>query len=980
MDYSKQSNKNRKRGSKQRAKKSRNKLGVIIFRICLSLMIIASFGAVGLVFGAYVGIIENVTAIDSYRAVLPSDAVSIIFDRHGNEIDRFIGSENREFVTLREIPEHMRNAIIAIEDERFYSHNGIDLRSIARATYSTLTGSTQGASTITQQLIKMSRDLVANDLESKLQEQYLAVRFEDMLIEQLGSRRAAKDYILEAYLNSIPMHHNISGVQAAAHFYFGGKDISDVSLAEAVVLAGITNRPTRYAPTVSPESNRNRANLILDNMLRLEFITESEFRQAHRELDTIYDSITQFRSVAAATASSTGQHIHSWYMDALIEQLIVDLQAIGYTRQSAVNLIFNGGLRIQTPKNQAMQDIVDEVFMDDSFFPQRDFEIDVTYFLSIRNDITGQTYHYEENAQVGSVEGKDEFLQSVRDRLLTANMTLIAERYVANPQPQASMVIMDQHTGEVMAIIGGRGEKVTNRAFCRATQSTRHPGSVFKVVASFAPAVDLGLIGAGSILVDEPFVYEMPGSNYAPSNWWGSAWRGPVTVRRAIYDSMNVVTVKNMVETGIDVSFDYLLRFGFTTLVDGEVRNSRTFTDRGPATALGGLTDGVTQLEVTAAYAVMANGGMYRRPMFYTRVLDHDGNVILEADPERDSHMVLRSTSAYLLTNMMIDTLTRGTGGQARFREVNMPTAGKTGTSQNTKDLTFVGYTPYYTAGIWMGHDRDNFIAEGGSPHLVIWRTIMERIHADLPFINFEQPQGIVSASLCMDSGLLAVPGLCSNDIRGSRAMAADIFAVGTAPTQSCDVHASVTIDTATGFLASAATPSNRTRTIVGIVVPDDKVSYNDYEIPASMAAGDTGIRLNQNFADIPAVEDGVWEIDPITGQLIFIPNPASNTQENNGTDGNEGSSSPTFPTFPSFPTFPDNQGTGNEQTAPPSSEAQEEPPIAPIMPDDNTSQPPPIILPDIPPYVPNTPDDSGAGNNNQYIPLAPNLNPQAGG
>jgi len=287
MDYSKQGNKKRKKGSKQRATKSRNKIGVLIFRVLISLFIIASFGAVGLVFGAYIGIIENVEAIDSYRAVLPSDAISIVFDRDGNEIDRFIGSENREFVTLREIPVNMRNAIIAIEDERFYSHNGVDLRSIARATYSTLIGNTQGASTITQQLIKMSRDLIANDLESKLQEQYLAVRFEQMLIEQLGSRQAAKDYILEAYLNSIPMHHNISGVQAAAHFYFGGKDISEISLAEAVVLAGITNRPTRYAPTINPENNRRRANLILDNMLRLEFIDAREFRETNLELDTL---------------------------------------------------------------------------------------------------------------------------------------------------------------------------------------------------------------------------------------------------------------------------------------------------------------------------------------------------------------------------------------------------------------------------------------------------------------------------------------------------------------------------------------------------------------------------------------------------------------------------------------------------------------------------------------------------------------------
>jgi len=959
MDYSKQSNKKRKKGSKQRAKKSRNKIGVMIFRVFISLIIIASFGAVGLVFGAYVGIIENTVAIENYRAVVPVDAISIVFDRHGNEIDRFIGAENREFVTLREIPEHMRNAIIAIEDERFYSHNGIDLRAIARSLHQTLLGNTQGASTITQQVIKMSRNLQANDLESKLQEQYLAVRFEQMLVDQLGSRRAAKDYILEVYLNSIPMHHNISGVQAAAHFYFGGKDISEITLAEAVVLAGITNRPARYAPTTNPENNRRRANLILDNMLRLEFIDESEFREAHRELDTLYDRITQFRG-AGAVAADAGQHIHSWFMDALIEQLIEDLQTIGYTRQSAANKVFNGGLRIYTSKDMSMQSIMDEVFMDDSFFPQRDFEIDVTYFISIRNNITGQQYHFEENTQVGSVYEKEAFLQSVRDRLLTANMTLIADRYVAHPQPQASMVILDQYTGQVRAIIGGRGEKVTNRAFCRATQSTRQPGSVFKVPAAFAPAIDLGLMGAGSIIVDEPLVVEMPGGPpYEPRNWWGSAWRGPVTARRAIADSMNVATVRTMVETGVDISFDYLLRFGFTTLVDGEVRGGRLLTDRGPATALGGLTDGVTQLEVTAAYAAMANGGIYRRPMFYTRVLDIDGNVILESDPERDSHVVLRSTTAYLLTSTMIDTTINGTGGQARFREVRMPVSGKTGTSQNTKDLTFVGYTPFYTAGIWMGHDRDNFISESGSPHLVIWRTIMERIHEDFPFREFERPAGIVNATLCRDSGLLAVPGLCNQDVRGNRTVS-DIFAAGSTPSLSCNVHASVTIDTATGFLADAGTPGSRQRTVIGIIVPDENITYRDHEIPASMAAGDSRVRLNNSFAAIPSSEDGTWEIDPVTGTLIFVPHDyTGGGYENNGA-GVGDSNVPTFPTFPTFPSPP-----------PTSTDVPER--IVPSIPSTPPAEQTPTF-PDVPDYAPQPP----AGQSGSYTPAqtVPNILP----
>ena len=957
MDYSKQGNKNRKKTSKQRAKKSRNKVGVLIFRVLVSLMIIAGFGAAGLGMGVYMGIIENAEVFDDYRAVLPTDSVSIVFDMHGNEIERFIGTENREFVTLDEIPMYMQLAIIAIEDERFFEHNGIDLRSIARALYQTALGTQQGGSTITQQLIKMSRGLQANDLESKLQEQYMAIRFEQMLAEQLGSTQAAKYYILEAYLNSIPMHHNISGVQAASHFYFGGTDISDISLAQAAVLAGITNRPTFYAPTINPENNRGRAERVLGNMLRLEFITESEYRAAHRELNTLYDNITQYRPSATGVVTSAGQHVQSWFIDALIEQLIEDLMSIGYTRQTASHRVFNGGLRIYTTLDRDMQRIMDDVFLDDSFFPQRDFHIDVTYFISIRNNITGLMHHYEENRQVDNVYQKEAFIEEVRERLLVANMTLIAERYVAHPQPQAAMIIMDQHTGFIRAVTGGRGEKMTNRAFCRATQAMRQPGSVFKVPAAFAPAIDLGLMGVNTVLRDEPFSVDMGGGHlYTPNNWWGASWRGDVTVRQAIYDSMNVVSVRTMVETGIEASFDYLLRFGFTTLVESDARHGRIFTDRIPALALGGLTDGVTQLEVTAAYAAMANGGIYRRPMFYTRVYDHQGNILLTYDLERDSHVVLRPTTAYMLTDAMRDTLTRGTGGQARFRNVSMPTAGKTGTSQNTRDLTFVGYTPHLTAGIWLGHDSENFISESGSPHLVVWRTVMERIHAELPWKDFERPAGFVEVNVCRDSGRRAVPGLCNSDVRGSRA-SRDLLAVDLTEGLYCDIHTRVIIDTLTGRLATGSTPAWRQRTIVGIIVPDGFEEVGIHRIPASMAAGNTEVSINYDFTPQPPDPDeyGGWEIDTETGDLIFRPHEPPDSVETPPDSGNQ-SGNLFVPQFPgiSFPHL----------------NMPHQPPSNIVVPE----APPPTLIDDEP-----DPDDTppplpgGGSDSNIFVPNVPN-------
>ena len=961
MDYSTQGNNKRRKSSKQRAKKSRNKIGVIIFRVALSAGIIACFALAGLVFGAYMGIIENSPDLNDYKAVQPVNFASIVYDKYGNEIDRFTGEENREYVSLKNIPDNLKNAIIAIEDERYYSHNGVDLKGVVRAFYSTITGDRQGASTITQQLIKNNiTKKIVNDVESKLQEQYLAVKFEELLVEQLGSREDAKDYILETYLNSIALNHGLYGVQAAAHYYFAGKDVAELTLSECAVIASITNRPTAYTPVTHPDYNSSRSKLVLNKMLELEFITQSEYDSAMKDIDldnkeNVYSRITQYRPT-----SGTDSGVHDYYSDALIEQLAEDLMArFDYTRQQAMNMIYNGGLKIYVPKDDEIQGIMNEVFLDDAYFPQYDFEIDVTYILSVQNTITGETHNYEENKIVKKEAEMESFITSIKDKYLTANMKLLADRVVANPQPQASMVIIDYHTGHVMGIVGGRGEKSTNRGFNRATQSARHPGSVFKVLASYAPAIDIGRIGAGSILFDEP--YENEQYNYAPKNWTGS-FAGPVTARQGVYNSMNVVTVKNMIETGVENCYGYLKQFGFTTLVDGEWQNDRYFTDIVPSTALGGLTYGVTQLEVTAAYGTIANGGVYQRPMFYTKVIDHNNNVILESVPEKDSRVVLKNTSAYILTDMMKDVLTRGTGGKAAFREVKMAVAGKTGTSTNTKDLTFVGYTPYYVGGIWLGHDKEKFITEDAGHHMIIWRTIMERIHQDLEYRDFDKPNGITNGTVCMDSGLLAIPDLCSNDIRGNRTRS-DIFAAGTVPSEYCNKHASIVIDSATGLLATSETPPDRIKAIIGVIVEDGDVSDKDHEIPTSMAEGDSSMRLNENYADaIAPTEDGRYEIDPLTGEVIFIPNiidPGASTTDENGTY------LPNFPTFPNMPNFPDQNNTPAQPT--PTPEPTET--VPPIFAPPATTPAP--YYPDVAPYNPNPtspPDSSG----NSYIPLIP--------
>jgi len=886
-NYSSSNNKKRQSTSRKRKKKVKNKARVIVFRVFISALLISVFAGAGAVFGAYMGIIDSVELIDSTTVVEPRNFISIVFDKDGNEIDRFTGAENRENATLDQIPLHLQHAFIAIEDERFFTHNGIDARGIARSFVETVfRNNTQGASTITQQLIKLNfMGLQRNTLTTKIQEQYLAVRYERMLEEQLGSKEAAKNYILRQYLNSVPLNHGLYGVQTAARFYFN-KEVSELTLSESAVIAAITQRPTALAPTTNPERNRVRQVHVLDNMLRLGFITEEEHYYAYN--DNVHDRVGQHRAQITDTDAT---RIRSWFADQIITEVARDLQNIGFSSQDAFDLIYSGGLRIHTTMDPNIQNILEETFLDDSFFSARDFRIDVIYFLSLRNTITGQMRHLEEEFSVREYSEIAGRIQEIQNMHLTTNMTIVADRYIPTVQPQAAMVVLDHRTGHVRGIVGGRGEKTVNRAFNRAVQATRQPGSVFKMVAAFAPAFDLGLITPGTLLMDEPFTYELPGGSYTPNNWWGSQFRGARSARYAVVHSANVMSVRLMVETGIDASFDYLSQFGFTTLVDGEVRNGQIFTDRGPALALGGLTDGVTVLETAAAFGVMANNGIYMRPTFYTRVYDHDGTILLEHIPEMHMRQVIQPTTAFMLTDTMRDSLISGTGTRARL--ANMASAGKTGTTQNTRDLTFAGYTPYFTAAIWYGFDKLEFLGDTANYHLDIWRHVMTLIHEDLEHRDFVMPEGLTRVEICSDSGKRVIPGLCDADIRGSR-IVTDLVPINMISHDFCDIHETITIDTLTGLLASADTPEYRRFTFVGIVVDDEDLTGASHEIPRSMTmVGSTTRHPYFNAQNLDSTDDygdGPTMDDPTTPNENIDPpttdEPALPDDEEDGEDG----------------------------------------------------------------------------------------------
>lgn len=809
MDYSKDVSLKERKKIKATKQKIKNKVGILVFRVLLAIFLIMGFAAIGIGIGVYTGIVNMAPKLTALK-VIPEIFTTIVYiDKTGEEYDRFKAEENREYVTFDKIPQSMKDAVVAIEDERFYTHNGIDMKGIFRAIYVNLTTDREeGASTITQQLIKNNvMKINSNSYITKIQEQYLAVKFEKDLVAELGSVKAAKDHILEVYLNTIGLHHNLNGVQTAALFYFN-KDVSELTLSESTVIAGITQFPTKYTPVNNPENNKVRRLMVLDKMLELKYITKTEYDEALS--DDVYSRIAGVHKSAQVDETN----IHSFYVDQVFEDVSRDLQKqYNISEKEANNRIYNYGYQIYIPLDIEMQKIVDDTIKTESLFPSRDFEISVVYNLTLKNTITDKEEYFE---RTGTVKTKDEvkaFTDSIKNELMGPNRVFVTDDTTETPQPQVAFILSDYHNGQVKAVSGGRGTKEGNRVLNRATQSERQPGSVFKVLASFAPALDSGKITAGTIIDDVPFSAPGGKPNW-PSNHWGSKYRGLMTIREAIKDSANVVTVKNLYETSIDVAFNYLLNFGFNTLVDGVDANGRT--DRTLSLALGGLTHGVTQKEVAAAYGTIANLGVYQKPIFYTKVLDHDGVPILD-NTDYTPKQVLKEGNAYILTDLMTSVIKNGTGGKAKFKEIKMPIAGKTGTTTDTLDLTFVGYTPYYVGSVWLGYDIPKKIKEDKGYHMLIWSTIMEKVHADLPYKEFDKPANVISVDICKDSGLLPVPGLCDADPRGSRIIT-ELFVQGTQPTTSCDVHKRVTIDSASNKIANQYCPTGNLVYRSGIV------------------------------------------------------------------------------------------------------------------------------------------------------------------
>lgn len=836
------------------AEKIEQKAGMTLMRLLiiglLSLLVVLACGSYGLMRG----LLDSAPDISSLSTA-PLEAATYIYDVNGNEVQKLTApTSNRTPVSIEQMPKDLQHAIVAIEDERFYEHNGIDVRGIIRAFVVGISGGSfsEGASTITQQLLKnsvfpdwVSESSLLESFKRKFQEQYLAMELEKNLESEM-SKEAAKEHILEDYLNTINLGAGTYGVQAAAKRYFN-KDVSELTLSECTVIAGITQNPTGYNPITYPEANAKRREKVLKNMLDQEYITQAQYEEA--KADDVYSRI-QETDLETGTTS-----IYSYYTDAMIEQILDDLMTQkGYTSAQAEKTLYSGGLRIYSVQDAAIQQICDEEFANAANYPV-DTLIGLDYALSIQK-ASGETVHYGSNDVQNYFEAQDAsfnmmfydedtasaYAASFKEAMTDEGDTVLGERISLVPQPQASVVVIEQSTGYVKAIVGGRGEKEASLTLNRATSTRRQPGSTFKPIASYAPAIEHNGKTLASVYDNAPYQYT---SGTELKNWDSDyGYSGLETIHSALVKSVNVVAVKVLTEITPQVGLDYLERLGISTLYNGETTADGTvLSDAYEPLALGGITDGVVNLELTAAYAALANYGRYIAPKFYSRVEDSQGNVIL--DNTSTETEVFHPTTAYLITKAMEDVINDPSGTAYNDIYLNgMPAAGKTGTTDNSKDIWFEGYTPYYTCGVWGGYDNNDPLPDYDRSFSkyakTMWNSIMSRIHADLPVVSFAQPEGITTAVVCRKSGKLAIEGICTADARGSQAYT-EYFAAGTEPTTTCDTHVAVQICNETGLRATQTCTSTSTR--ICIQRPEGSTEYTDdsnYPIPLQACPGHT--------------------------------------------------------------------------------------------------------------------------------------------
>ena len=755
-----------------------------LFLIFLCTTLICTIALVG-----YMLSLDDVVDLDIEASRLNEATVIYYMDENGDavEYDRLY-LENRTWVPLENIPEHLQNAAIAIEDHRFREHNGVDWKRTLGASYNLFfkTQGSFGASTITQQLVKNltgdNQDSVKRKLQEMMRAQYLEEHYD-------------KDTILEHYLNTIFLGESCYGVGTAAHAYFG-KDVSELTLAESAAIIGITNLPTYYNPYINPENNQKRCHTIINRMYELGMISEQEKN----------DALNEKLVFKSGDSNGNPDEIKSYFVDQIIEQLLVDLtEECGYSESKARHLIYSGGLKIYSTIKPEVQTAMDEVFL----LPSEE----------------------DKNAVFTKLPGLE--------------------------QPQCAMVLIDPQNGNVVAIRGGRGEKTGNRVFNYATHAKRAPGSTIKPISVYAPAMQYGLITPFTPEDDAPIIFfkneeeknnaDIPeqdstfvavnpgqaGKCY-PNNE-NDKFSGRTNILEGVKESMNTISMRTLNKLGLDKSYNFLsANLRLSNLSPTKDKNFAPL-------ALGQIR--ATVLEMAAAYVPFANGGTYYEPRFYTKVVDNNGNVLIDKETPSKVDSMSKKTATYMNYTLQ-QVVESGTGKSAKL-STGVPVGGKTGTSSNNKDFWFVGYTPYYVGATWYGYDIEKYLGEASRQAIKPWKAVMEAVHADLPVKDFEKNKDFESVEICSKSGLLPSED-CYNDPRGSQVITG-YFHKDDVPKKKCDIHESITIDKTTNMPATDYCPrGNKTSRVYmslnryhnvadGVVLADEAYVIHSGELPNGM-------------------------------------------------------------------------------------------------------------------------------------------------
>ena len=608
---------------------------------------------------------------------------SVVVEQNGNVLADLSGDEKRKIISLEDMADDLPKAYIAIEDERFYEHIGVDIKRTAGAIINTLVKgeSEYGGSTITQQLVKN----ITNDNEStgiegikrKIREWQRACQVERML---------SKEEILELYLNILFVgSNNLHGVELGAEYYFN-KSAKDLSLAECAFMAGINHSPNSYNPYNTSVDNtekiKSRTITVLNKMKELGYISsEEEYQNAMTEVQN---------GLTFGTGQIIGGSVFSYHTDAVISQVVEQvMEEKNMTEQMAKNYVYSSGLTIHSTVDTNIQHRLEEEYQQEKYI--------------------------------------------IRGRKRNRDGTLL------NEHSESGMAIVDYKTGNVVAVVGGFGEK-TSAGWNRATQMEKQTGSSIKPLADVAPALQEKIITASTVYNDSRTRF---GKNYEPENYNG--FKGLINIRSFIRTSQNIPAVKIMVELTPKKSLEYLQNMGISSLDPN--------TDNVLSLALGGMTSGVSPLEMASAYGTIANDGVYIEPTFYTSVTDANGNVVLT--PNQETRQVLSKENAYIMKSIIQEPVK--SGGTATYCAIpGMDVAAKTGTTDNSYDRWLCGFTSYYAAATWYGYDNSETVYFSGNPAGQIWDAVMTDIHKDLPSATFIRPEGIIERTVCRTTGCLA--------------------------------------------------------------------------------------------------------------------------------------------------------------------------------------------------------------------------------